>query len=96
MNEFMGNIQGVQDAKEEGFSPGAMSMHGTFIGHGPEKDVFEKASNAELKPVKQTDTMSFMFETCLGLKQVDNPNVIMHEDAVYRDCWNGLNKLAKL
>jgi len=43
-------------------------MHGTFIGHGPEKDVFEKASNAELKPVKQTDTMSFMFETCLGLK----------------------------
>lgn len=68
MNELMGNIYGVYDAKEEGFMPGGMSMHGTFIGHGPEKDVFDKARSVVLKPVKQENTMSFMFETCVGLK----------------------------
>jgi len=38
----MGNIYGVYDAKEKGFIPGGGSMHQTFIGHGPEKEVFEK------------------------------------------------------
>jgi len=68
MNEFMGNIKGVYDAKEQGFTPGAMSMHDTFTGHGPETEVFKKSSTSELSPVKLKDTMSFMFETCLGLK----------------------------
>ena len=27
MSEFMGNIAGTYDAKEEGFSPGASSLH---------------------------------------------------------------------
>lgn len=45
-----------------------MSVHETFIGHGPEKNVFEKASKTELKNVRQKDTMAFMFETCMGIK----------------------------
>jgi len=60
----MGNICGVYDAKEQGFGPGCSSLHSTMTPHGPEAEVFEKASNAELKPIKQTNTISFMFETC--------------------------------
>lgn len=36
MSEFMGNIKGVYDAKEEGFVPGSSSLHSTMAGHGPE------------------------------------------------------------
>lgn len=42
MTEFMGNICGVYDAKEEGFVPGSASLHSCMAGHGPEQQVFEK------------------------------------------------------
>jgi homogentisate 1,2-dioxygenase len=45
MSEFMGNLAGTYDAKEKGFTPGASSLHSAMSGHGPEKEVFEKASN---------------------------------------------------
>ena len=34
-----------------------------MLPHGPDRDAFERASNAELKPHKLEDTMAFMFET---------------------------------
>lgn len=68
MSEYMGNIHGVYDAKEVGFGPGCSSLHSCMTPHGPEAEVFEKASNVELQPVKLTNTLSFMFETCLMLK----------------------------
>jgi homogentisate 1,2-dioxygenase len=33
------------------------------VPHGPDVDAFEKASNADLKPVKLENTLPFMFET---------------------------------
>jgi len=42
MSEFMGNICGTYDAKEEGFGPGYASLHSVMTPHGPETDVFEK------------------------------------------------------
>ena len=48
MTEFMGNIKGTYDAKEKGFIPGASSLHSTMSGHGPETEVFTKASLADL------------------------------------------------
>jgi homogentisate 1,2-dioxygenase len=64
MTEFMGNIAGVYDAKEAGFGPGASSLHSAMSGHGPENDVFLKASNADLKPMRVGEnSMAFMFET---------------------------------
>jgi homogentisate 1,2-dioxygenase len=40
-----------------------MSLHNSMLPHGPDETSFEHASNVELKPVKQTGTMAFMFET---------------------------------
>jgi len=59
--------------------------------HGPEAEVFEKASNAELKPVKIESTCSFMFETCYMLKL--NKKALgesIKVDVDYYKCWNGL------
>jgi homogentisate 1,2-dioxygenase len=64
MSEFMGNICGTYDAKEKGFVPGSASLHSCMSGHGPEKEVFQKASTKELKPEKIGDgSLAFMFES---------------------------------
>ena len=34
-----------------------------MLPHGPDRQAFDHASNGELKPVKLTGTMAFMFET---------------------------------
>lgn len=64
MSEFMGNIVGQYDAKAAGFLPGGASLHNMNSAHGPDAETFEKASNAELKPIKVGEgSMSFMFES---------------------------------
>ncbi|CAH3190644.1 unnamed protein product, partial [Porites lobata] len=55
MSEFMGLIYGKYEAKEEGFAPGGGSLHSMMTPHGPVKDCFEKASNAELRPQRVAD-----------------------------------------
>ena len=63
MSEFMGLIYGQYDAKPQGFVPGGCSLHNTMLPHGPDREAFEGASNAELKPHRLSGTMAFMFET---------------------------------
>jgi homogentisate 1,2-dioxygenase len=63
MSEFMGLIYGVYDAKPQGFVPGGFSLHNTMLPHGPDRDAFEAASNADLKPHKLAGSLAFMFET---------------------------------
>ncbi|HEY3928304.1 MAG TPA: homogentisate 1,2-dioxygenase [Candidatus Koribacter sp.] len=90
MNEFMGLIRGEYDAKAEGFVPGGASLHGCMSGHGPDAATFEKASNAELKPVYLADTLAFMFETrfvCRPTKYAMDTAQLQHE---YYTCWQGL------
>ncbi|KAL6399178.1 homogentisate 1,2-dioxygenase [Ilyonectria robusta] len=69
MSEFMGLVCGEYDAKAgKGFQAAGASLHNVMTSHGPDAATFEKASNAELKPVKVVDgNMAFMFESCLFL-----------------------------
>ena len=63
-SEFMGLIEGVYDAKAQGFVPGGASLHNCMSGHGPDAATFERASRADTsRPVYVKDTMAFMFET---------------------------------
>jgi len=90
MTEFMGNIDGVYDAKEEGFSPGSASLHSCMSGHGPEYKVFEKASTVDLKPQKLENTLSFMFETNFIMRVNKNSLSNGRKDENYIDCWKGM------
>ncbi|KAF3288310.1 hypothetical protein TWF970_005391 [Orbilia oligospora] len=68
MAEFMVNVTGEYDAKAGGFLPGGASLHNCNTAHGPDKESFEKASNADLKPMKVGDgSLAIMFETSLQL-----------------------------
>jgi homogentisate 1,2-dioxygenase len=92
MSEFMGLITGQYDAKEEGFVPGGASLHNMMLPHGPDLDAFGKASTANLKPVKLTNTMAFMFETRFP-QQVSKfaAKTDQLQDS-YVECWSGLQK----
>ena len=92
MSEFMGLIYGRYDAKEEGFVPGGMSLHNMMLPHGPDFAGFEKASNADLKPMKLDDTMAFMFETRFPQQLTAFAAALDTRQDDYVDCWAGLER----
>ncbi|HTV44022.1 MAG TPA: homogentisate 1,2-dioxygenase [Stellaceae bacterium] len=92
MNEFMGLVRGVYDAKAEGFVPGGASLHNCMAAHGPDAATYERASTAELTPQKITDTLAFMFETRFPIRPT---RFALETPALQRDydaCWQGLVK----
>ena len=90
MSEFMGLIEGQYDAKETGFTPGAMSLHNAMLPHGPDTEAFLKASRATLEPVKLTNTLAFMFETRLPQYLTRYSADLPTRDLHYTACWDAL------
>lgn len=92
MNEYMGLIVGVYDAKEQGFVPGGGSLHNCMSAHGPDADTFAKASNAALAPQRYENTLAFMFESravfCPTKFALETPAL----QRSYFECWQGLPK----
>lgn len=90
MSEYMGLIHGTYDAKEAGFVPGGSSLHNCMSAHGPEAAVFEKASNAELCPVRYENTLAFMFESRYPIAPTAfamQANLIQEN---YQACWQSI------
>ena len=56
MNEFMGLIHGVYDAKAEGFVPGGASLHNCMSATGPTRATFDKAVAADLQAADASPT----------------------------------------
>jgi len=92
MNEYMGLIFGVYDAKAEGFLPGGASLHNCMSGHGPDAATFEQASSAELQPRYLADTLAFMFETRSVLRPTKFAMDAPQRQRDYWTCWQGLRK----
>ena len=90
-SEFMGLIDGVYDAKAEGFAPGGASLHNCMTGHGPDAETFDKASAADTsKPDFIRGTMAFMFECPLVIRPCEQALLASHRQTEYIDCWQGL------
>ncbi|HEV7986049.1 MAG TPA: homogentisate 1,2-dioxygenase [Steroidobacteraceae bacterium] len=92
-SEFMGLIEGVYDAKSDGFLPGGASLHNCMSAHGPDAVTFDKASHADTSvPIKVEDTMAFMFETRWFIHPtryaLDSPQ----RQRDYFQCWQDLKK----
>ncbi|MFN7098020.1 MAG: homogentisate 1,2-dioxygenase, partial [Gammaproteobacteria bacterium] len=92
MSEFMGLIHGVYDAKETGFLPGGISLHNCMSAHGPDKQAFDQASQASLKPAYYKDTLAFMFESHFVWQQTEFAltTPLLQQD--YLTCWQSLEK----
>jgi len=92
MNEWMGLVHGVYDAKAGGFSPGAMSLHSCMSAHGPDAATTERAITAELAPHKIDNTLAFMFETGQIIRPTEFALTCPQLQSDYDSCWNGLPK----
>jgi homogentisate 1,2-dioxygenase len=91
MNECMGLIKGVYDAKEGGgFVPGGMSLHNCMSGHGPDADTYKRMTEIDLKPVKLQDTLAFMFETRFVVRPTAWAMQSAELQTDYWECWQGL------
>jgi homogentisate 1,2-dioxygenase len=90
MSEFMGLIQGVYDGKLTGFLPGGASLHNCMTGHGPDADIFDRASQAELKPEYLKGTLAFMFESSLVFRPTTFAMQSPARQKDYQACWQGL------
>ena len=90
MSEFMGLIEGVYDAKPEGFVPGGMSIHNMMLPHGPDADAFYGASMKDLKPEKLDNTMAFMFETRYPQQLTKYAAELPTLQVKYPSVWAGL------
>ena len=90
MSEYMGLVQGVYDAKAEGFVPGGASLHNTFASHGPDADTYAKASTAELRPQKLDGTLAFMFESRWAMVPTRQAMEAGHRQLDYDEVWSGL------
>ena len=93
MSEFMGLIYGHYDAKPQGFTPGGSSLHNLMLPHGPDTEAFQHASTMELKPVKLTNTMAFMFETRFAQRVTKYAAEMPELQETYAECWNGLDRV---
>ncbi len=92
-SEFMGLIQGVYDAKADGFSPGGASLHNCMSPHGPDAGTFEKASTADLsEPTRIRDTMAFMFETRRVIRPTSAALSSSTLQTDYDAAWSGIKK----
>ena len=92
MNEFMGLVRGEYDAKAGGFVPGGASLHNCMSGHGPDAEIYERGTTAELKPVYLRDTLAFMFETQLVVRPTRFAMETKIRQQEYYECWQGLKK----
>ncbi|KUJ67266.1 homogentisate 1,2-dioxygenase [Streptomyces albus subsp. albus] len=95
MSEYMGLIEGAYDAKtagKGGFVPGGGSLHNMMSAHGPDRETFDRASAAELKPQKIDDGLAFMFETRWPVTLTRQAAEADHLQARYDDVWQGLER----
>ncbi|MGA5118176.1 homogentisate 1,2-dioxygenase [Streptomyces pseudogriseolus] len=95
MSEYMGLIEGAYDAKtagKGGFVPGGGSLHNMMSAHGPDRETFDRASAAELKPQKIDDGLAFMFETRWPVSLTPQAARAEHLQQGYDGVWQGLER----
>ncbi|KAL0399438.1 UNVERIFIED_CONTAM: Homogentisate 1,2-dioxygenase [Sesamum radiatum] len=92
MSEFMGLIYGGYEAKADGFLPGGASLHSCMTPHGPDTKTFEAtiAVGNEAGPRRISNTMAFMFESCLMPRVCPWALESPYMDHNYYQCWIGL------
>ncbi|WP_446041838.1 homogentisate 1,2-dioxygenase [Streptomyces sp. SID1121] len=95
MSEYMGLIEGAYDAKtagKGGFVPGGGSLHNMMSAHGPDRETFDRASAAELRPQRIDDGLAFMFETRWPVTTTAQAAGADHLQSGYDRVWEGLER----
>ena len=92
MSECMGLIQGLHEAKAEGFLPGGISLHNRWSAHGPDEETTQRAQSADLRPQKFADSLAFMFETRYPIRPTSFALNAPELQKDYHSHWLGLKQ----
>jgi homogentisate 1,2-dioxygenase len=92
MSEYMGLIEGAYDAKAAGFRPGGGSLHTMMSAHGPDRETFRRASEAELVPQRLDEGLAFMFETRWPVTPTAQAMSTPSLQRGYDEVWQGLDR----
>eukprot|EP00879_Flechtneria_rotunda_P029630 GHRR01032059.1.p1 GENE.GHRR01032059.1~~GHRR01032059.1.p1 ORF type:complete len:163 (-),score=46.44 GHRR01032059.1:222-671(-) len=92
MNEFMGLVRGVYEAKQDGFLPGGASLHMCMTPHGPDVPTYTAATREDSQQPMRLDpcTLAFMFEVSLTPRVTPAALGSPCIDQDYYKCWWGL------
>lgn len=92
MNEFMGLIRGMYEAKQGGFLPGGASLHLCMTPHGPDTATYEASISQQQQQPSHLghNTLAFMFETSLTPRVTPAALGSPCIDRDYYKCWVGL------
>jgi len=90
MNEYMGLIYGVYDAKKTGFVAGGGSLHNCMSPHGPDEEAFYQGTQAQLKPEYYDNTLAFMFEAQQVWRLTPYAMNAVFRQQNYLHCWQNL------
>ncbi len=90
MSEIMGMISGKYDGKAEGFVPGGVSLHNSFVPHGPDAETYDRASSVDLQPMKLDPSLAFMAESRLVWQTTAAAIASPQRDHEYPNCWEGI------
>jgi homogentisate 1,2-dioxygenase len=72
--------------------PGGGSLHNMMSAHGPDRETFDRASAAELKPQKVDNGLAFMFETRWPVTATAQAADADHLQRGYDSVWQGLER----
>lgn len=96
MNEYMGLIFGIYDAKSSGFIPGGGSLHNCMTPHGPDQAAYEQSISQLLTPQKYENTLAFMFESNQPWRPTQFAWDTHLRDKEYTQCWSQLKVGGKI
>ena len=90
MSELMGLIEGVYDAKPQGFVPGGTSLHNQFVPHGPSAEAHRAATESDLAPQKLEGTLAFMLESRYRFLLTEHALSHPGRQTDYERTWDGI------
>ena len=67
MSEFLAAIFGSPEARDGKYPPGSFHVHNCRMAHGPDPEIYERATVAELYPQRE-QALAIMFESRLPFR----------------------------
>lgn len=89
MSELMGLIQGTYDAKGNDFSPGGVSIHNSFIPHGPDFVSWNRETQSDDQILEINRSLAFMLESNEVWEVTQTAYQMAERQTDYASCWSG-------
>jgi homogentisate 1,2-dioxygenase len=89
MSEFVISLFGPPEARGSHYQVQSAHLHNCMGAHGPDPEVFSRASSVDLKPTRE-ESLGVMFESRLSFRVTDQAMNAANHVSNYSDNWAGM------